>query len=339
MIDLNGLKNASAELFKRTGIFIEVRDSNSSVIYRSNEKQNMTSEGKFATTVPRSNKNLVIYAIANDGSIPSETVMQLISAYVEPFLSNTDYCSVFRDFIYGKITSDIFEQLLSSCGIQKNITYRLYLIRCTSRQTDDVLYITEGISDAAKGDILFALNSENVILIKECASEMSADEANELADALQQSISFEAQGTGVTIAASQVFESLSQVKKAYSSASDTMRLGSICSAGKKVYIAEKLRIEVFLDMLPKNTLREFLAMHSGQTISEAWDDKMIETVQALFENNLNLSVTARELYTHRNTLVYRLDKIKKISGLDLKMFDDAVMFKILMTADKLINKT
>ena len=62
-------------------------------------------------------------------------------------------------------------------------------------------------------------------------------------------------------------------------------------------------------------------------------------MQALFENNLNLSVTARELYTHRNTLVYRLDKIKKISGLDLKMFDDAVMFKILMTADKLINKT
>ena len=91
-------------------------------------------------------------------------------------------------------------------------------------------------------------------------------------------------------------------------------------------------------MLPENILREFLALHSGQTISEAWDDKMIETVQSLFDNNLNMSVTARELYTHRNTLVYRLDKIKKISGFDLKTFDDAVMFKILMTADKLINK-
>ena len=65
---------------------------------------------------------------------------------------------------------------------------------------------------------------------------------------------------------------------------------------------------------------------------------MVETVQSLFDNNLNMSVTARELYTHRNTLVYRLDKIKKISGFDLKTFDDAVMFKILMTADKLINK-
>ena len=338
MINFNGLKNACIELFKRTGISIEIHDNNSTVVYKSNIKQEITLSDNCTSIVPRSNKYLVIYALSADGSSPGDMVMQLISAYIEPFLANDNAYGIFGDFIYGKISEDIFEQLLDSYNISNNITYRLYLIRCTPQQTDGVLYVAREISDTTKGDILFKLNNENIILIKECEFELSTEEAEELADALVQSISIETDSGIVSISASRVYTSLTHIKKAYGCAADAMRLGSVCSAGKNVYISEKLSVEFFLDMLPENILREFLALHSGQTISEAWDDKMVETVQSLFDNNLNMSVTARELYTHRNTLVYRLDKIKKISGFDLKTFDDAVMFKILMTADKLINK-
>lgn len=338
MINTDGLKNACTELFKRTGVYIEIRDSESELIYRSSDRKNIISAKNHNSIIPRSNKNVTIYALAMDGSCPDDLSMQLISAYVEPFLSNDDIYGIFPDFIYGKMSEDIFEQRLSANNISKNITYRLYIVRCTPEQTEDVFYIVKEISDLSKGDILFKLNDENIILIKECATELSADEAGELASALAQTISLEAGVGKVSIAASRVYKSLLQVKKAYAGASDAMRLGNICCVEKNVFVAEKLRIEVFLDMLPESILRDFLALHSGQTISEAWDDKMIETVQALFDNNLNLSVTARELYTHRNTLVYRLDKIKKISGFDLKVFEDAVMFKILMTADMLVNK-
>ncbi len=336
MTDLNGLKSACDELHKRTGLYIEVRDVNNQIICRTTKPQKMDVSSGLSSITPKANKSFTIHALSKSGEAPDDTAMQLVCAYIEPYLSARDPSDIFRSFIYGNITSDIFNQLLSTYHIKHELTYRLYLIRCTARQSKEVFYITEQMADTSDGDIIFTLNNENIILIKECSGEVSPEEANELADALLQSISFETAGSALTISASNIFDSLKELNNAYLSASNTMRIGSICTAGKKVYIAEKLRLELFLDMLPQNVLREFLAMHSGQTISEAWDDKMIETVQSLFDNNLNLSVTARELYTHRNTLVYRLDKIKKISGLDLKAFDDAVIFKILMTADKLI---
>lgn len=338
MINLDGLKNACNDLFKRTGIFIEIRDANSSVIYTSNEKKNIISAKNRNSIIPRSNKNVTIYAMARNGTAPDDLSMQLISAYIEPFLASEDANGIFTDFIYGKISDDIFAQRLITYNIPKTVTYRLYIIRCTPEKTEAVFYIAKEISDMSKGDILFKLNDENIILIKECASELSADEAGELASALVQTISMETGSGAISIAASRVYDSLSQVKKAYACASDTMRLGLICSTGKNVFVAEKLRIEVFLDMLPESVLREFLALNLGQTISDVLDDKMIEIAQAVFDNNLNLSVTARELYIHRNTLVYRLEKIKKVSGFDVRTFEDAVMFKILMTADMLLNK-
>ncbi len=338
MTDLNGLKSACDELHKRTGLYIEVRDINSQVICRTTKPQKMDVSSGLSSITPKANKNFTIYALSKSGEAPDETALQLVCAYVEPFFSAKDPSEIFRDYIYGKITEDIFSQLLSSYHIDHKLTYRLYLIRCSAKQSDDVFYITEEMADTGNNDIIFMLNNENIILIKECSAEDSPEEANELADALMQSISFESPSSLLTISVSNICNTLKQLNSAYVCASNVMRIGNICTAGKKVYIAEKLRLEMFLDMLPQNVLREFLAINSGQIISEAWDDKMIETVQSLFDNNLNLSVTARELYTHRNTLVYRLDKIKKISGFDLKAFDDAVMFKILMTADKLIEK-
>lgn len=337
MIDIHGLNDACAELHKRLAINIEIQDTNETVVFKSSKK-NISSENKCSVITPRTNKNYLLYAISNSDTVLDNTAMQLISAYIEPYLSVKNPTDLFRDFIYGKISSDIFSQLLASYSLKNDITFRLYLIRCNESQSSDVYYIIEEMADSTAGDILFKLNDENIILLKECSNELSAEEADELANALQQSISFEIPGNNITISISEIYTSICQIKKAYESAENTLRLGSICTTGKNIFIAEKLRIETFLDMLPLNILREFLALYSGDTISEAWDDKMIDTVQALFDNNLNLSVTARKLYTHRNTLAYRLEKIKKISGFDLKSFDDAVMFKILMAADKLLEK-
>jgi carbohydrate diacid regulator len=60
------------------------------------------------------------------------------------------------------------------------------------------------------------------------------------------------------------------------------------------------------------------------------DDETMVTIQKFFENSLNISETARQLYIHRNTLVYRLERLEKMIGLDIRKFEDAMTFKIAM---------
>ncbi len=339
MINIQEINDALSELHNRTGIAIEIYDSEHNAIVGAGAKKPLLKNKNASSIVTRTNKNYTIYALAKDGSPIDDSVLQLISINLEHYFSSRGFSDIFRDRIYGKISNDVFSQLLSASGIKTNLTYRLYLIRCNGHNTSDVMYVAEEIIDQSSGDMLFCLNEDNIILIKECSSESTSEEADDLSHALIQSISFEFPKDDISISVSRSFDSLCNADSAYAAASDTLRVGSVCVQNKNVYIEEKLRLELFLDMLPETLLRDFLASHSGQTISEAWDDKLIETVQSLFDNDLNLSVTARDLYTHRNTLVYRLIKIKKISGYDLNKFDDAVMFKILMTADKLINSS
>ena len=70
---------------------------------------------------------------------------------------------------------------------------------------------------------------------------------------------------------------------------------------------------------------------------ESLDQETLSTIQKFFENNLNVSETSRKLFVHRNTLVYRLDKIRRLTGLDLKEFDDAIVFKVALMVVKYLN--
>ncbi len=332
MIDIENIKSACVELHRRTSLSIELIDSAGNVI-ASAASRNSTKNKEQATVVLRTDKR---YSARISDKLPiSDTLIQVVAMYLEPYFVAKTPEEMICDIISDNITKEAFLQYFNEAHTDAQFQYRVYLMKCTSSHADEILEISKEILNPDSKDMILKLNSENIIFIKECDEEISCEDALELSNALYQSISMEIARNDMYIAVSSVFNSLTDVKKAYISASNTLRIGTACNYGKNVFIAEKLRLEELLDTLPHDVLVNILELYSANTISEAWDDRMIETVQSLFDNNLNLSVTARELYTHRNTLVYRLDKIKKISGFDLRSFDDAVMLKIIMTADKL----
>lgn len=338
MMDLDSIKNACIELNKRTGISIELLDSVQnvliSVMSKGSSKNNET-----ITVTPRTDKRFSVKLYFGDKSSLSDTAIQLVSLYLEPFFVSRPIGDILSDMICDNITQDTFIRHLNESHIEPQLTYRLYMLKCAKEHINEILNITNEISDPNSHDILFALNNETAILIKECDDEISPDDAQDLAQALYQSISLEIVGNNMSIAVSGIYTSLLEINKAYTSASNALRIGTVCNFGKNIFISEKLRIEELLDSLPNDILKNIIDMYPIDEISHAWDDRMTETIQSVFDNNLNLSVAARELYTHRNTLVYRLEKIKKISGFDLRSFDDAVMLKIIMTADKLCSNT
>jgi carbohydrate diacid regulator len=99
---------------------------------------------------------------------------------------------------------------------------------------------------------------------------------------------------------------------------------------KAVTAYNTLGIGRLIYQLPVNLCRMFINEIFGDTIPEELDDEMLTTVQKFFDNNLNVSETSRQLYVHRNTLVYRIEKLHQATGLDVRKFDDALTFKIAL---------
>ena len=95
----------------------------------------------------------------------------------------------------------------------------------------------------------------------------------------------------------------------------------------------------FLSELSPETAEHYHKLLFNESTSRLFNDEMLKTIQVFFQKDLNLSDTARQLYIHRNTLVYRLDKVLRETGLDLRRFDDAVTFRMLMEMDKCKDQT
>jgi carbohydrate diacid regulator len=109
-----------------------------------------------------------------------------------------------------------------------------------------------------------------------------------------------------------------------------MSIGKIFNADKNVVAYSSLGIGRLIYQLPVPMCRMFIDEIFPNQSLEDFDDETLTTINQFFENSLNVSETSRQLYIHRNTLVYRLDKIQKNTGLDLRVFDDAITFKIAL---------
>ena len=123
-------------------------------------------------------------------------------------------------------------------------------------------------------------------------------------------------------------ESLRELADSYKEAQVAIEVGKVFENEKPVIHYDNLGIGRIIYQLPTTLCEMFLSEAFKKNPIEALDEDTLDTINRFFENNLNVSETARKLYVHRNTLVYRLEKVKKITGLDLREFEDAILFKV-----------
>ena len=127
-----------------------------------------------------------------------------------------------------------------------------------------------------------------------------------------------------------VVRELREVSKSYKEAMMAMDVGRIFYAEKNVIAYSTLGIGRLIYQLPVNLCRIFIEEIFGGNQVYDIDDETLTTINKFFENNLNVSETSRQLFIHRNTLVYRIEKLQKATGLDIRTFEDAMTFKIAM---------
>jgi len=176
---------------------------------------------------------------------------------------------------------------------------------------------------------VFGMDDSTIVLVKEIDSETSEDKIECLAQSIVDTLNSEAM-MNVMVGISTVTNNVNMLAAAYKEAQIALEVGSVFETEKKILTYKNLGVGRLIYYLPVKLCQLFLQEVLTKRGLDALDEEIVTTIYEFFKNDLNVSETARKLYIHRNTLVYRLDKVQKTIGLDLRNFDDAVVFKVAM---------
>ena len=203
------------------------------------------------------------------------------------------------------------------------------LVEADKEKDSTIAELLRGMFSSQSGDFVTAVDENNVILIKSLEPEEGYEEIHQVAQSIVDTISAEAM-TNVRVSYGTIVQELKDVSKSYKEAMMAIDVGKIFYAEKRVNSYATLGIGRLIYQLPTNLCKIFMEEIFGDTDPGSLDDEIVSTAYKFFENNLNVSETSRQLFIHRNTLVYRIEKLQKATGLDVRTFDDALTFKIAM---------
>ena len=182
-------------------------------------------------------------------------------------------------------------------------------------------------------DFVININETDIALVKETKPDIDRKAIENLASSIADTLSGEFYvhtviGIGTTV------NNLKSLARSFKEAQTALEVGKVFDTEKTKITYDNLGIARLIYQLPTTLCETFLKEVFKRGSIESLDQETLFTIQKFFENNLNVSETSRKLFVHRNTLVYRLEKIKKITGLDLREFDHAIVFKIALMVNK-----
>ncbi len=193
--------------------------------------------------------------------------------------------------------------------------------------------IIQNIVEKSTKDYVISISEQDIVIVKEVERTDGVEELESYARLLLKTASEEF-GAKALIGISSIVDNLKDLARAYKEARISLEVGKVFDIEQPVMSYENLGIGRLIYQLPTTLCEIFLQEVFKKGSLESLDKETLMTVQSFFENNLNVSETSRKLFVHRNTLVYRLEKIRKLTGLDLRAFDHAVTFKVALMVKK-----
>ena len=155
----------------------------------------------------------------------------------------------------------------------------------------------------------------------------------QLAEAIEQTLLDEV-GKSCVVGIGEPKKTFPEIGESYRESRRAVEVGRIFLTEQHIYVYRSLVLERFLMDIPREMGTRYHSILFNRKTARLFNDEMLHTIEMFFAKDINLSDTARQLYIHRNTLVYRLDKVQRQTGLDLRKFDDAVTFKMMMLLGK-----
>lgn len=259
------------------------------------------------------------------GRIAVCQLQNLAIAYRERYDKN----SFFQNLLLDNLLLVDIHNRAKKLHLEVQVPRAVFLIETKQEKDNLVIELLKGMYTGQTGDHVTTVDEKSVILIKALKEDSSQEELERVAKTIVDMMNTEAM-LNVRVAYGTVVQELKDVSKSYKEAKMALDVGKIFYAERDVAAYSALGIGRLIFQLPVNLCKIFIEEIFGNHVLEELDEETLNTLNKFFENNLNVSETSRRLFVHRNTLVYRIDKIQKSTGLDLRCFDDALTFKIAL---------
>ena len=266
------------------------------------------------------------------GKIAAFQVQNLLVAYKERFDKDNFVKNLLLDNL---LLVDIYNRA-KKLHIEVSAKRVVYVIETKNEKDINALETVRSLFTGRVKDFITAVDEKNIIVVREVKPGETQDDLEKTAQVMVDMLNTEAMSQ-VHVAYGTVVNELKEVSRSYKEAKMALDVGKIFFSNKNVVAYSKLGIGRLMYQLPIPLCRMFIKEIFDGKSPDEFDDETLTTINKFFENSLNVSETSRQLYIHRNTLVYRLDKLQKSTGLDLRVFEDAITFKIALMVVKYMN--
>ena len=216
------------------------------------------------------------------------------------------------------------------------VTRVCFGIKIISKNDISAYDVIQNLFPDKSKDFVININESDIALVKEIKSETDSKDLEKLASSIVDTLSGEFY-THCVIGIGTPVEGIKDLARSYKEAQIALEVGKVFDTEKTIVSYDNLGIARLVYQLPTTLCDMFLKEVFKRGSIESLDQETLFTIQRFFENNLNVSETSRKLFVHRNTLVYRLEKIKKLTGLDLREFEDAIVFKVALMVKKYLS--
>lgn len=262
------------------------------------------------------------------GKIAAFQIQNLLVAYKERFDKDNFIKNLLLDNL---LLVDIYNRA-KKLHIETDVRRVIFVIETAREKDTGTMEHIRSLLGMKSKDFVTAVDERNIIIVKELGTNEDYPEMEKVANEILEILKTE--GEEVHIAYGTIVNDIKEVSKSYKEAKLALDVGKIFFDEKDIVAYSTLGIGRLIYQLPLPLCKMFIReIFEGKSPDE-FDEETLTTINKFFENSLNVSETSRQLYIHRNTLVYRLDKLQKSTGLDLRVFEDAITFKIALMVVK-----
>ncbi len=266
------------------------------------------------------------------GKMAAFQLQNLLVAYKERFDKDNFVKNLLLDNL---LLIDIYSRA-KKLHIQTDVKRVVMMVETGDGRDNNVLETMRAFFGSNSKDFVTAVDESNVIMVKDLSEGDSPKEIEKAAASMEAFLMKEGI-EGVRISYGTVVREIKEVSRSYKEARMAMDVGKIFFSERNIIAYSELGIGRLIYQLPIPLCKMFIKEIFGGRSPDEFDEETLTTINKFFENSLNVSETSRQLFIHRNTLVYRLDKLQKSTGLDLRVFEDAITFRIALMVVKYMN--
>lgn len=263
---------------------------------------------------------------------------RLLPSYLESFvekeaeLSKTEHL---KRILLGECSSMSVYKYTTKFSVKDVKCYAIAL-RIPRLMQESIALLEQYVGNSL--DTVVQMSADTCILVRFASEEDGYRSSVDYAEFLAQSLKEEL-GLDVLVGVGQIVKELKDVAASYAGAENALRYADVFEISGNVHTYREFILIRMLEDVPANKCAEYLSEITDEQFKEVFEDEeMLSTAEAFLQSSLNVSETSRNLYMHRNTLLYRLDKIEKATGLNVRLFSDAVSFRVLTILYRLLKK-